>query len=163
MVWRVVSRILNHREDSLDCFQDVFAEAIRRGRHKQVNDWGAFLCWLATRRAIDHLRRRQRRVVANESLELVRDPAPAAGENLRFEELVDRIRNELGELPVKQAEAFWMVCVEDRTYAEVAAQMGVERNLVGVLVHRARQQMRSRLRSLRPSVNREKGVPSRED
>ena len=61
MVWNTVARILKHQDDALDCFQDVFAEAIERGRRSPVTDWGAFLRWLATRRAIDYLRRRNRR------------------------------------------------------------------------------------------------------
>jgi hypothetical protein len=43
LVWSVVARILKHQDDALDCFQDVFAEAIVRGRGPVVNDWGALL------------------------------------------------------------------------------------------------------------------------
>ncbi len=63
---------------------------------------------------------------------------------------MERVRSELAHLPDQQAEAFWLVCVEERTYEEVAQQMDVKRNAVGVLVHRARQHMRSKLKSLKP-------------
>lgn len=150
MVWSTVARILRHSDDALDCCQDVFAEAIERGRRGPVTDWGALLRWLATRRAIDRLRRRKRRPVGGANVEHVGDSAPSAEQQVVFKELVERIRSELAYLPDRQAEAFWLVCVEDRTYEEVAQQMGVQRNAVGVLVHRARQHMRSKLKSFRP-------------
>jgi RNA polymerase sigma factor (sigma-70 family) len=149
MVWSTVARILKHRDDAIDCFQDVFAEAIQRGRRSPVDDWGALLRWLATRRAIDQLRRRQRNAAASSNLEQVCDSAQSVEENVRFEELVQRVRSEMAKMPDRQAEAFWLVCVEERTYEEVAQQMGVRRNAVGVLVHRARIHLRSQLQSVK--------------
>ena len=154
MVWSTVARISKHREDALDCCQDVFVEALKRSRSSPVRDWGAFLRWLATRRAIDHLRRRQRRSTAAGNVSLVPGGATSVTEDAVFSELVDVVRNELGNLPDRQAEAFWLVCVEEQSYEEVAQQMGVERNALGVLVHRARQHMRSRLRSLNPMTDK---------
>jgi len=151
MVWSTVARILKHREDALDCCQDVFSEAIERDRCDPVNDWGAFLRWLATRRAIDCLRRRKRRSIASGKVEHVHDATPSAEANATFKELVEIVRNELASLPDRQAEAFWLVCVEDCTYEEVAQQMKVKKNAVGVLVHRARRHMRSQLKSLNPT------------
>lgn len=150
MVWRTVARILKHHDDALDCFQDVFAEAIERGSRGPVTDWGALLRWLATRRAIDCLRRRDRRSTDGGNVEHLGDSAQSAEQQVAFEELVERVRSELAHLPERQAEAFWLVCVEERTYEEVAQQMEVQRNAVGVLVHRARQHMRSKLKSLKP-------------
>ena len=147
MVWSTVARILKHQDDALDCFQDVFAEAIGRGRRAPVDDWGALLRWLATRRAIDQLRRRQRKPAAVRDVEHVCDSAQSAEQQVSFLELVERVRSEMANMPDRQAEAFWLVCVEERTYEEVAQQMGVQRNAVGVLVHRARQHLRSRLKS----------------
>lgn len=154
-VWSIVSRILKHHDDALDCFQEVFTEAIVRSRRAAVNDWGALLCWLATRRAIDALRRRKRTMTSG-NVEALCDSSRTAEQHVSFEELVERVRSELGHLPPRQAEAFWLVCVENRTYEEVAQQMGLQRNAVGVLVHRARQHMRDKLNSYnsaRPSRN----------
>ncbi|MEX1026943.1 MAG: sigma-70 family RNA polymerase sigma factor [Candidatus Paceibacterota bacterium] len=150
MVWSTVARILKRHDDALDCFQDVFAEAITRGRRGPVTDWGALLRWLATRRAIDCLRRRKRQSTVSGNVEQVRDATQSAEQRAAFEELVECVRSELGNLPDRQAEAFWLVCVEERTYEEVAQQMRVQRNAVGVLVHRARQHMRTKLKSLNP-------------
>ncbi len=152
MVWSTVARILKHHEDSLDCCQDVFAEALRSSQREPVRDWGAFLRWLATRRAIDQLRWRKARTGENQNVVQIEELAATATDDVSFNELVEVVRKELGSLPDRQAEAFWLVCVEERSYEEVAREMGIERNALGVLVHRARQQMRHRLRSLNPAT-----------
>lgn len=150
MVWNTVARIVKHQEDALDCCQEVFAEAVERSRRSPVADWGAFLRWLAARRAIDCLRRRDRRPVVSGDVDNVPSAGLPAEANTTFEELVEVVRAELARLPDQQAEAFWLVCVEERTYEEVARQMGITRNAAGVLVHRARRHMRTRLNSLNP-------------
>jgi RNA polymerase sigma-70 factor, ECF subfamily len=147
MVWSIVARILKHQDDALDCFQEVLAEAIVRSQGPAVADWGALLRWLATRRAIDALRRRKLRSPASSDVEHLCDPGQSAEQQAAFAELVERVRSELAHLPARQAEAFWLVCVEQRTYEEVARHMNVASNAVGILVHRARQHMRSRLSS----------------
>jgi DNA-directed RNA polymerase specialized sigma24 family protein len=53
------------------------------------------------------------------------------------------LRRELAQLPGMQGEVFWMVCVEGMRYAEAGAALGVQENHVGVLVHRARQNLRA--------------------
>ena len=57
LVWATVYRVLGNHAEALDCCQDVFAELFDRGRAREVRDWAAFLKWLATRRALDRLRR----------------------------------------------------------------------------------------------------------
>lgn len=151
LVWSVVARILKNHDDALDCFQDVFAEALVRGRRKDVADWGALLRWLATRRAIDVLRRSRNAAVTTANADRIDDSSETAENQLTFAELVERVRSELAYLPAQQAEAFWLVCVEGHTYGEVAGLMGIESNAVGVHVHRARQHMKSRLKSFKPA------------
>ena len=66
-------------------------------------------------------------------------------------ELMDRLREELARLPVRQATAFWIRCVEERSYTEIAQQMKTTPSEVGVLIHRARQQLREALSDLKPN------------
>lgn len=134
----------------MDCCQEVFAEAIERGRRTPVVDWGAFLRWLATRRAIDYLRRRDRRAVGAGDFNNAQGSGVPVETSAAFDELVEVVRAELARLPDQQAEAFWLACVEERSYEEIARHMGITRNAVGVLVHRARRHMRSTLNSLNP-------------
>ena len=128
LVWATVYRILKNRDKALDCCQEVFLEAIKRSRKAVVDDWPAFLRWLAVRRALDWLHR-ERRAAANLAADydiaaFVRGPRASA--DAEFRELVDRVGLELTRLPERQAEAFWLCCVEEMSYAEAAHQMGTE-------------------------------------
>jgi RNA polymerase sigma-70 factor (ECF subfamily) len=154
LVWATVYRILGDHARALDCCQDVFAEVLDRCRAGQVRDWAAFLKWLATRRALDSLRRQR---AENGRFEHGGDigevPAlalpPDARENLH--ELEARLKRALTRLPLQQAEAFWLSSVEQMSYREIGEQLGVEATHVGVLVHRARHRLRESLADLNPA------------
>ncbi len=142
MVWSVVWRILAHDADALECSQEVFLEAIERSRIAPVDNWGGFLRWLATRRAIDMLRRRQRQPELADMETVAATPSDSPTSKVEFEDLVNVVRVELTKLPPPQAQAFWLVCVEERSYREVGDLMAIKANAVGVLVYRARQHLR---------------------
>src|SRR5262245_65986031 len=59
-VWRTVYRLLDHHADALDCYQETFLTAFQRADRERVADWASFLVSVATRRAMDQLRRRYR-------------------------------------------------------------------------------------------------------
>ena len=144
-VWGVVYRILAHYEDARDCLQEVFFDAYRSPSAETVRNWRAYLCWLATRRAIDRLRtRREKRCEP-----LLSEPmAPRSVNPAEQSETGAIIREELDRLPEAQATAFWMSCVEQLTYQEIAEQMQTTSNAVGLLIHRARHQLKQKLRHL---------------
>lgn len=73
-----------------------------------------------------------------------------------LDDLVRVIRSELRMLPDNQATAFWLGAVEQVSYNEVAEQMGISSGNVGVLVHRAREAIKHRLRE-RDLLPRESG------
>jgi RNA polymerase sigma-70 factor (ECF subfamily) len=154
LVWATVYRILGDHARALDCCQDVFAEVLERSRVRQVRDWAAFLKWLATRRAIDSLRRHR---VESGHFEIGSDigdvPALVLPPDARahLHELEARLKRELTHLPPQQAEAFWLSSVEQMSYREIGEQLGVDANHVGVLVHRARQRLRETLADLNPA------------
>ena len=144
VVWTTCYRILAQESDALDCYQEVFLEAIERESLTDVQNWGGWLRWLATRRAIDHLRARKRRrcaVLSTEFADLTLSPENSA----MFAELIDFVRDELREIPADQAQAFWLGCVEQLSYGEIAQQMQIKTGTVGVLIHRARERMKQRL------------------
>src|SRR6476660_9672091 len=60
-VWRTAYRLLGNRADADECFQETFLAALSFSRRADVESWGALLHRLATARAIDRLRQRQRR------------------------------------------------------------------------------------------------------
>ena len=159
LVWKTVYRILRDHAEALDCFQEVFAEVLERSPSRRVRDWPAFLRWLAVRRALDRLRKRRAdaRQVAFEC-DVATLPADSPGPDALAEwnELLERVRDELVRLPRQQAEAFWLRCIEEMSQAEIGQHLGVSTNAVGVLVHRARQRLRQSLAELN-SVKRDRG------
>lgn len=146
-VWSVAYRILGHDEDARDCYQDVFFEALRLPDAAAIGNWGGYLRWLATRRAIDLLRTRRRRRTLN-----IADQELSATESLHgsaeSSETIELVRHELTKLPDSQATAFWLFSVEGLSYQEIADQTGSNVNAVGLQIHRARQQLKQRLSQL---------------
>ena len=151
-VWATVWRMLNHEADAQDCYQDTFLEA------QTIADRGAIRCWrsllktIATRRALDRLRTRYRERPRTRSLDSPM-PAPLAQGPLhqaRADELMDRLREALAQLPNPQAQAFWMHQIEQTPYAQIAVILEVEPGHARVLAHRARKQLQQSLAQFQP-------------
>jgi RNA polymerase sigma factor (sigma-70 family) len=140
-VWATVLRILRHHADAQDCYQQTFLDALQCSRSRMTTNWAALLATIATRRAIDRLRQRisarncRVEIEASEDLSVEGGPAGAQMGEL---ELMDTLRTGLAILPEKQAAAFWLRSVEELSYVEIAAELGIDANEVGVLLHRAR-------------------------
>jgi RNA polymerase sigma factor (sigma-70 family) len=143
-VWRTVYRLLDHHDDALDCYQEAFLGAFRFAHSHRVEDWSAFLVGLATRRAMDRLRQRYRSVRRLLPLSAVPEPASEADgpiEQARANELRQRLREEMTELPEKQAEVFWLSCLEGLSHGQIADLMELPPGEVRVLLHRARTRL----------------------
>jgi len=153
IVFRAVFRILKRHDQALDCYQEVFLEAFEQCGARRVDNWPALLRWLAVRRALDRLRSERRRLsrVADEDPSLLPGSVVEPSAAIEFRELVEQVRHAIARLPDRQGEAFWLHCVEQLTYAEVAEQFGTDTNTVGILVHRARARLRKLLADLNPS------------
>jgi RNA polymerase sigma factor (sigma-70 family) len=153
LVWSTVYRIVKRHDQALDCYQDVFLEAIERTDERPVQNWPALLRWLAVRRALDRLRKERRAAAHIDSFDegALRSGGLEPSSDAEFRELVDRVRLEMARLPDRQAEAFWLRCVEEISYAEIAKQMEMDVSAVGVLIHRARNRLRDLLTDLNPT------------
>jgi len=151
-VWKAAYRILANDNDAADCFQDVFAEAMTLADADSIRDWPAFLHWLAVRRALDRLRRRRAETdrSALDSVPGLTDPSPGPEESAQACELVGRVRDEVARLPARQAEAFWLACVEQASHAEIGERLGASPRSVAMLVLRARKRLRRTLADLDP-------------
>ena len=118
------------------------------GARETVRDWAAPLRHLATARALDLLRARCR---GRNRTDLLADPAAlesreaGPGQQAEADELADRLRVALAELPPQQAEVFCLSCVDNLTYGEIGERLRLTTNAVGVLLHRARQRLQELL------------------
>jgi RNA polymerase sigma factor (sigma-70 family) len=149
-VWRTVYRLLNHYPDAQDCYQETFLDAWKFARDQPVDEWAAFLTCLATRKAIDRLRQRVREASRRERLNRVAEPAARHDDPLRdvqLSEFLDRVRIALTELPDKQAEVFWLACIEQLSHQQTCDRLQIPVGEVRVLLHRARMRLQTILGS----------------
>jgi len=143
-VWRTVYRLLDHHADALDCYQETFLAAWRFAEREPVADWRSFLVSLATRRAMDRLRQRYRdrvRVIALDRLGEPTSEAECPVRHASAKELMDRVREGMAELPDKQAQVFWLSCVEGLSHQQISDRIEIPPGEVRVLLHRARTQL----------------------
>lgn len=150
LVWHTVYRLTSNDADALDCFQETFLEAVKVDRKEPVRDWAALLRHLGTARALDLLRVRYRQRRRTDPLP---DPAVVISrqtgprQEAEASELAGRLRAALAELPARQAEVFCLCRLDGMTYREAATRLGLDRNAVGVLLHRASRQLQRQLDS----------------
>jgi RNA polymerase sigma-70 factor (ECF subfamily) len=152
VVWRTACRLLNNEADAADCFQRTFLAALELASTETIRNWPAFLNRLATLRALECLRQKRRdagrrtRMPEGSADVTAVDPLQAA----EVGELVEHLRQALAELDQRQGQVFCLACLEDLSYQEIAAQLGVTVGHVGVLLNRARAALQKRLQAHRP-------------
>jgi RNA polymerase sigma-70 factor (ECF subfamily) len=150
LVWTTVYRLLRHDADAADCFQRTFLSALVLSRAQTIRNWPGLLQRLGTARALESLRQRRRQ--AQRLRPLLAD-VTASGNTLEpaqaaaGRELNDHLRVALAELDARQAQVFCLACLDDRSYAEIAGQLGITVSHVGVLLNRARTRLRERLQA----------------
>ena len=144
-VWRTVRCLLGNEADARDCYQTVFLEVFQFSREEQVEDWAKLLKRIARMRALDLLRQRYRRAAHVDSAATTEEAMsrlPSPENELEAAEAADRLRACLALLSQQQAEVFVMRYVEQLSYDQIAERTGSNRNAVGVMLNRARKQLR---------------------
>jgi RNA polymerase sigma-70 factor (ECF subfamily) len=143
-VWRTVYRLLDHDADALDCYQETFLAALQVPDLENIEDWSSFLVTLAMRRAMDRLRQRYRSRGSCVAIDTVPEPSGKVDnplERAQANELMNRVRRGMAELPEKQAEVFWLSCLEGLSNHQIAGHMHVPTGEVRVLLYRARRRL----------------------
>lgn len=156
-VWKTVYRLLGHHADALDCYQETFLAAYRSVEREPVAHWPSFLTSLATRRAIDRLRQRGRSRKRLASLDDIAEPVGGVDSPVELAEVAERrkeVRSLLAGMPDKQAEVFWLSCIEGLPHAEIGARLQIREGAVRVLLHRARTRLRVALEPRLPGSRR---------
>jgi RNA polymerase sigma-70 factor (ECF subfamily) len=148
-VRRTVHRLVGNHADAWDCIQETFLEAVKIDRREPVRNWSSLLRHLATLRALDLLRarsrlRNRRSPDADPAEAVSREPNPSG--HAEANELADRLRAAVGELPRRQAQVFCLSCVEQMTSEEVAERLGISPTATRMLLSRARRRLERLLR-----------------
>lgn len=144
-VWRTLYRLLGQRADVDECFQETFLSAMEMSRRQKIECWSALLQTVATRKAVDRIRRKYRQreeavefdAVASDST----DPAQAADEAER----AVLLQQAMVKLPARQAEAICLHVFSGWSYQEIGQQLGLSSSAVGVTIHRGKQRLREML------------------
>ena len=154
VVWKTARRLLNNEADAADCFQRTFLAAVEFARQQTVRHWPALLRRLATSRALEQLRVR----IRERGRQVVFDGDPhvdhASGDPLELaqtSELAERMRAALCEIDPRQSQVFCLTQLEGLSYDDVAAELGLTVNHVGVLLSRARATLKERLAAFAPN------------
>jgi RNA polymerase sigma-70 factor (ECF subfamily) len=149
--WQAAYRLVGNQADADDCFQEACLAALQVSGREIVHNWRGLLQRLATVRAIDHLRVRNRasRRQPGQHWDELPDASPAPFQNAQDAELASELRLALCQIPPRQAEAFCLHCIEDWSYEEIARHARMSVTAVGVLLNRARKRLRGLLARFR--------------
>jgi RNA polymerase sigma-70 factor (ECF subfamily) len=155
MVWKTIRRLVNGEADGADCFQRTFVSALEVSRREAVRNWPGFLKRLATARALECLRQHYRdakrlTTLADDAVIDRRTMGPAQA--AQSSELADHLREALAELDASQAQVFCLACLDGFNYRDIANELCLTVNHVGVLLNRAKSGLRERLAAYGPAA-----------
>jgi RNA polymerase sigma-70 factor (ECF subfamily) len=144
-------RLLGNAEDAADVVQDAFRYLHRTaGRYAPAAKFTTYLFRIVKHQCIDILRRRGRWKL--QSLDPTRDyrgadhlPSPA----LEGEELRERVKEALAELPGPAREVVLLRVVHGLSYSEIAVSAGLPLGTVKSRLHAGLEQLRFAIRRRR--------------
>lgn len=155
-IFRFCRRALPSREDAEDATNEVFMKVRQKlGTYDSSRPFTAWLYKVASNHCWDMLRRRRIRQDLEtgdvETLPL-EHPDPGQLERLQEEHTSKQVRAGLDKLPDRARMALVLRYFGDMSYDEIAETLGVRRAFVGVLLLRARHQLREILQGGAESV-----------
>ena len=148
-IFRFCRRALPTREDAEDATMDIFMKL--KDKLVQYDQTRSFTAWLykvAANHCWDMLRRRKtRQDKETEDLEKVplEHPDPNQLEKLIEQRTSEEVRRALDKLGARARMALVMRYYSDMSYDEIADALGVRRAFVGVVLLRARHELRQAL------------------
>ncbi len=144
--YAVARAVLLSHEDAEDAVQEGFLHAHRAlNRFRPDQPFGAWLHRIISNAALDLARRRKVR----DTDELVDSHASPFRDPAEADELHDRLRSALSQLPDRQRSVLVLHDVEGYKHAEIGAMLGIPEGTARSDLHHARAAMRSILGTLR--------------
>ncbi len=152
LVWQTAYRLLGNHADAADCFQETFLAALEVSRRQHVRSISGLLVRLATMRAVDGLRRKDRReryLTGRRGRQDADDDTADPSGDAQTREVVGRLREAIAQLPPQEANVFCLRYLNDMSYRQIARELNMKINAVGVALHRARTRLREALGAVR--------------
>ena len=148
-IFRFCRRALPTREDAEDATMEIFTKLREKlGQYDMTRSFTAWLYRVAANHCWDTLRRRKiRQDKETEDVENVplEHPDPDQLERLIQERTSEEVRKALSRLGARARMALVMRYYSDMSYDEIADALGVRRAFVGVVLLRARHELRQAL------------------
>ncbi len=148
-IFRFCRRVLPAREDAEDATTEIFMKVKQKlATYDSSRPFTAWLYKVASNHCWDTLRRRRiRQDLETGDLETLplEHPDPGQLERLQLEHTGKEVRTGLAKLPDRARMALVLRYYADMSYDEIADTLGVRRAFVGVLLLRARHQLREAL------------------
>ena len=149
-IFRFCRRALPAKEDAEDATNEIFMKVRQKlGTYDSTRPFLAWLYKVASNHCWDVLRRRRIRqdLETGEDPEVLplKDPEPDQLERLQTEHTSKELRAGLAKLPDRARMALVLRYFGDMSYEEIAETLGVRPTFVGVLLLRARHQLRDAL------------------
>jgi RNA polymerase sigma-70 factor (ECF subfamily) len=154
-VFTVLSRVVRRREDAEDLTQETFVKAFRAlDRFDLERPFAPWLFTIASRLAIDHLRRQRMRMVSltvaepgsHEERTLdVEDPGPLPDEIVSDAQEESRTAALIAGLPEHYRIVVVLRHQQDLSYEEIAEALQLPLGTVKARIHRARALLKDRL------------------
>ncbi|BAQ69510.1 RNA polymerase sigma-70 factor, ECF subfamily [Rhodovulum sulfidophilum] len=128
-----------------DLVQETFLRVLERDSASgEIRDPRAYLIRSARNLALNALAV-QRRSADMDEMPDIADPAPAAVERMIAREELLLVMRAIAGLPARRRQVFVMSRVDDLTYDQIAARLGISRNTVMVQIVRALSDLRKAL------------------
>jgi RNA polymerase sigma-70 factor (ECF subfamily) len=133
--------------EARDLVQDTCERALRAARvPSEVEEMRCWLLRTLTNLFIDRLRAKKRRRIVPLSDQIAATASFADEPSRRFLELsITEVHSALGQVPEPLRSAYRAHVIEGRSYAQLAAELGVGTATVGTRIFRARQYLRNLL------------------
>jgi RNA polymerase sigma factor (sigma-70 family) len=148
-IFRFCRRALPTREDAEDATMEIFMKLRDKlGQYDETRSFSAWLYKVAANHCWDILRRRKiRQDKETEDLENVplEHPDPSQLDRLIEQRTSEEVRRALARLGSRARMALAMRYYSDMSYDEIADALGVRRAFVGVVLLRARHELRQAL------------------
>ena len=148
-IFRFCRRALPSREDAEDATMEIFMKL--HGKLNQYDPSRSFTAWLykvAANHCWDTLRRRKvRQDKETEDVDTLplEHPDPSQLEKLIEQKTSEEVRHAMSKLGSRARMALVMRYYSDMSYDEIADELGVRRAFVGVVLLRARHELRKAL------------------